>query len=298
MSRAAPIDMGKTILLTGADGFTGRHLAEAAANRGYRILPLQADLLDAEGIASELSGYAFDYVVHLAAISAVTHSDELALYQVNVFGTLNLLQALSQLHQAPARVILASSANIFGNCALSPITEASPAAPVNHYAMSKLAMEYMAAQYSDRLPLITVRPFNYTGVGHDDRFVIPKLVQHFSRRSAAVELGNLDVEREFNDVRTVCAVYLDLLQHGVDQQVYNICSGRTYSLTQVIDTLARLAGFRPHIRVNPDFVRANEVKRLCGDPAKLEACIGKIEYPPLEDTLQWMLQAARQAPIT
>lgn len=290
--------MGKTILLTGADGFTGRHLADAATSRGYRILPLQANLLDAGGIDVELSGNAFDYVVHLAAISAVTHSDELALYQVNVFGTLNLLQALARRRLAPERVILASSANIYGNAAVSPIAEACPPAPVNHYAMSKLAMEYMAAQYSDRLPLVTVRPFNYTGVGHDDRFVIPKLVHHFSMRSAEVELGNLKVEREFNDVRTVCGVYLDLLQRGGDQQVYNICSGRAYSLTQVIDTLARLTGYRPHIRANPDFVRANEVKRLCGDPAKLEACIGKIQHPPLEDTLGWMLQAARRSPIT
>jgi len=284
--------MGSTILLTGADGFTGRHLAEEARKRGCRVLPLQSDLLDADGLAREVSGAAFDHVVHLAAISAVTHDDELALYRVNVFGTLNLLQALARRQPGPARVILASSANIYGNAAASPITESTPPAPVNHYAMSKLAMEHMAAQYRDRLAIVTVRPFNYTGVGHDDRFVIPKLVHHFCRRSESIELGNLDVEREFNDVRTVCGIYLDLLFGSIEWPLYNICSGQAYSLQHVIDTLAELTGHRPHIRVNPAFVRANEVQRLCGDPARLEASIGKIQYPPLERTLQWMLEAA------
>lgn len=289
--------MSGTILLTGADGFTGRHLSDAAVSRGFRILPLQSDLLDVDGIAVELAGSYFDYVVHLAAISAVTHEDELALYRVNVFGTLNLLQALSMRRATLSKVILASSANIYGNAAESPIAETSLPQPVNHYAMSKLAMEHMTAQYRDRLPLVTVRPFNYTGVGHDERFVIPKLVRHFSIRSKSVELGNLDVEREFNDVRTVCGVYLDLLLRGGEQEVYNICSGRTYSLTEVIDTLAQLSGYRPQIRVNPDFVRANEVQRLCGNPAKLEACIGKVEHATLEDTLEWMLQSAPQEPL-
>lgn len=286
--------MGKTILLTGADGFTGRHLANAAIGRGYQILPLQSNLLDASSVAAELSRCDFEYLVHLAAISAVTHEDELALYEVNLFGTLNLLQAICNRRKSPSKVIIASSANIYGNPATSPLTELSPPAPVNHYAMSKLSMEYMSAQYRDRLPLVTVRPFNYTGVGHDNRFVIPKLIDHFSRLSESVELGNIDVEREFNDVRTVCDVYLDLLLHGVDQEVYNICSGRTYSLNQVINALAMLCSYRPQIHINPDFVRANEVQRLCGDPAKLEACIGKVEHPPLEDTLQWMLQSKRQ----
>lgn len=286
--------MGKTILLTGADGFTGRHLSSAAASRGYRVLALQSDLGNTQALAAELSGTRIDYAIHLAAISAVTHDDELALYRVNVFGTLNLLQALCQQAQKPSRVIIASSANVYGNAATSPISESCPPAPVNHYAMSKLAMEHMAAQYQDRLPLITVRPFNYTGEGHDQRFVIPKLVHHFSRRSESVELGNMDVEREFNDVRSVCGMYLDLLLHGADNEVYNLCSGRTYTLAQVIDCLAQLAGYRPQIRVNPEFVRANEVQRLCGDPAKLEAAIGKVEHPPLEDTLNWMLRSARE----
>jgi nucleoside-diphosphate-sugar epimerase len=292
MNKVDPIDMGKTLLVTGADGFTGQHLSEQARGRGYQVIPLQSDLTRIAGIAEELSGKHFDYVVHLAAISSVTHADELAFYQVNLFGTLNLLKTLTTLSAAPSKVILASSANIYGNARESPIGEDTAAAPVNHYAMSKLAMEHMAANFGEQLPLITVRPFNYTGVGHDDRFVIPKLVRHFARGSEKVELGNIEVEREFNDVRTVCNAYLDLLTHGIAEECYNICSGNTHSLVDVIAILTRLSGHTLEIEVNPDFIRTNEVQRLCGNPQKLESCLGSLEHPPLEDTLGWMLGAA------
>lgn len=214
-----------TILLTGADGFTGQHFTNEARSRGYQVLPLQSNLIDSDSITRELSGKTFDYVVHLAAISAITLAEELALYQVNLCGTLNLLQALSTRNAVPAKVIIASSANIYGNTSNSPIDELATPAPANHYAMSKLAMEYLLEGYRKCLPLVTVRPFNYTGVGQDDRFVIPKLVNHFSKHSEWVELGNKSVEREFNDVRTVCGAYLKLMVHGVNQEIYNICSG-------------------------------------------------------------------------
>jgi GDP-6-deoxy-D-talose 4-dehydrogenase len=284
--------MGKTILLTGAGSFTGQHLTREAHNRGYQVLPLLSNLNDADSIARELYGKSFDCVIHLAAISEVTCTDELALYQVNVFGTLNLLQTLSTQNAAPFKIIIASSANIYGNTPSSPIDEQVTPAPANHYAMSKLAMEYMLRQYRQVLPLVIVRPFNYTGVGQDDRFVIPKLVNHFRQRRAWVELGNLMVEREFNDVRTICRAYLELLVHGVNQQVYNICSGNTYSLTQVISMLTQLTGHTLEVRVNQDLVRVNEVHRLCGDNRKLESCIGMLEYPALQETLQWMLNSA------
>jgi nucleoside-diphosphate-sugar epimerase len=292
MNWAVPIDMTKSILITGSDGFTGQHFARAAEDRSYHVYSLKADLLKPQDIANELTGKTFDYVVHLAAISAVTHADELALYQVNLFGTLNLLQVLTSQTPLPSKIIVASSANIYGNAAKSPISESAVPAPINHYAMSKLAMEHMIRKYQGQLPLVTVRPFNYTGAGQDDRFLIPKLVNHFIEKKAHIELGNIDVEREFNDVRTVCEAYLGLLTDGVADEAYNVCSGTTYSLTQVIEILTRLTGHELEIRVNPDFVRENEVHRLCGSPEKLEACLGDLGHRGLEDTLEWMLNSA------
>ena len=192
-------------------------------------------------------------------------------------------------------MLLASSANVYGNCEASPITEAQPPAPVNHYAMSKLAMEYMARTYAGRLPIVITRPFNYTGPGQDVNFVIPKLLDHFARRAPAISLGNLDVEREFNDVQMVCDAYLQLLQHGDPGETYNVCSGQPYTLQHVIDLLTHITGHRIKVGVNPAFVRANEVHRLCGSPAKLQALLASkgraLDNPTLEDTLRRMLAA-------
>jgi len=244
-------------------------------------------------MAAEVLQAAPNAVVHLAAISFVGHADDTAFYGVNVVGTINLLSALAALPIAPAKVLLASSANVFGNCDASPITEDQPPAPVNHYAMSKLAMEHMARTYLDRLPVVFTRPFNYTGPGQALNFLIPKLVSHFARRAPAIELGNLHVEREFNDVRMVCDAYLGLLAHGVAGEVYNVCSGKPYTLQTVLDELTNITGHELDVRVNPAFVRASEVHRLCGDPAKLLACVGPLRQPVLRETLQTMLQACK-----
>ena len=221
------------ILLTGASGFTGRHLLDAARRAGHTVVPLQADLADPGQIAAEVGQAQPDAVIHLAAISFVAHADASALYAVNTVGTTHLLTALAALRNPPRCVLLTSSANIYGNCNRSPIAETQAPEPVNHYAMSKLAMEHMARTYAERLPIIIARPFNYTGPGQAPHFVIPKLVEHFARKAPSVELGNIHVEREFNDVRMVCEAYLRLLDKGVPGQNYNVCSGRPSTLQQV-----------------------------------------------------------------
>ena len=284
------------ILLTGADGFTGRPFTQLAVAAGHTVEPLQADLTHPVALQQQVLASAPDALVHLAAISFVGHADDNAFYAVNVIGMTNLLAALVQLPKRPHRVLLASSANIYGNCTQSPIAEDQPPAPVNHYAMSKLAMEHMARTYADRLPLVITRPFNYTGPGQDVNFVIPKLVEHFAQRVPSIALGNLDVEREFNDVQMVCGAYLQLLQHGVPGEVYNVCSGQPYTLQHVINTLARITGHQIQVDENPAFVRANEIHRLCGNPAKLQALLTRhgctLDNLPLEDTLRRMLAAA------
>jgi GDP-6-deoxy-D-talose 4-dehydrogenase len=281
------------ILLTGAAGFTGLFFKQAAEAAGHTVWPLVANLTDKNAVAAEVAQAQPTAVVHLAAISFVGHADEAAFYSVNVLGTLNLLAALAALPVPPTKVLLASSANVYGNCNTSPITEAQTPTPLNHYATSKLAMEHMALTYADRLPLVITRPFNYTGPGQAPQFLIPKLVSHFARRAERIELGNLHVEREFNDVRMVCAAYLGLLAHGEPGQAYNVCSGEPYSLKHLIDTLVELTGHSIVVNVNPSFVRSNEVYRLCGNPAKLHAVLAQaglnLKQPSLHDMLAWML---------
>ena len=284
------------ILLTGASGFTGLFFKKQAEAAGHTIWSLTADLTDKSAVFDEVTQAQPNAVVHLAAISFVGHADEAAFYSVNVIGTLNLLAALAGLRVKPTQILLASSANVYGNCMTSPIGEQQAPFPVNHYATSKLAMEFMARTYLDRLPIVITRPFNYTGPGQAPQFLIPKLVSHFAQRSESIELGNLHVEREFNDVRMVCDAYLNLLSHGESGEVYNVCSGQPFTLMHVLDTLSKLTDHSIEAKVNPAFVRANEVHRLCGDPSKLHALMkcanaSHTQYA-LSDTLKWMLAEA------
>jgi GDP-6-deoxy-D-talose 4-dehydrogenase len=284
------------LLLTGADGFTGIHLSKAAINAGYEVFPLKSDLSNASAILEEVAQIAPTHVINLAGISSVTHEDQQELYKVNLFGALNLLEALQQVKESIQKIILVSSANVYGSVTSGgdSISEDYCPIPVNQYAMSKLAMEFMARSYLDSLPIIFTRPFNYTGVGHDNRFVIPKIVEHFSNGKSQIELGNLKVKREYNDVRNVAQIYLDLLQKGYKDEIYNIASGRAYSLEVVIDLLRNISGQSMYVKVNPAFVRKNDIPVLSGNPEKLERCIGKIHWHGLQDTLAWMLTNSKK----
>jgi nucleoside-diphosphate-sugar epimerase len=277
------------ILLTGADGFTGAQFSRSASASGHEVVPLQANLTHAAAVAQEVASLDFDAVVHLAAISFVGHSDDRAFYDVNLFGSLHLLDALKASARPVRKVLLASSANVYGNCEQSPISESQVPAPINHYAMSKLAMEYMACARADDLPLVLARPFNYTGRGQAPQFVIPKLVDHFRRKAGHVALGNLDVEREYNDVRFLCEAYLRLLETPAARGIYNICTGVTHDFTAVLQMLEALTGHRIEVRSDKALMRMNEVHRLCGDPTRLREAVGSLPAYRLQETLSWML---------
>jgi nucleoside-diphosphate-sugar epimerase len=225
----------------------------------------------------------------------VAHGDADAIYRVNVVGTRNLLEALAVMDQHPQAVLLASSANIYGNAAVEFIDESVPPNPANDYAVSKLAMECMARLWMDRLPIVITRPFNYTGVGQGAQFLLPKIVGHFQRGERVIELGNIDVERDFSDVRMVAQAYCRLLQRAPAGEVFNVCSGAAWSLKDALAMMAEIAGYEIEVRVNPAFVRANEVKRLQGSCRKLVDCIGPLPEIPLVDTLAWMYRDGSHA---
>jgi len=302
---------GKRALVTGLAGFTGHYVAQELRAAGYRVFgtttpgpgpghsaegdTFAVDLTDRAAVAAMVQQVQPDVVLHLAAIAFVAHGDAGQIYRVNVMGTRNLLEALAAQAHKPSAVLLASSANIYGNSDVGVIHEDVPAAPANDYAVSKLAMEYMARLWQDKLPLIFVRPFNYTGVGQHENFLLPKIVNHFRRKAADIELGNLQVWRDFSDVRVVAAAYRGLLAADLPaapaQRVFNVCSGQAYSLGEALEMMNEIAGYQIKVHVNPAFVRANEVVRLVGDNRRLASVVGAIAPPPLRDTLQWMYQA-------
>jgi GDP-6-deoxy-D-talose 4-dehydrogenase len=289
---------GSRVLITGGSGFTGRYIINRLLADGYEVVDPEAtgafELAEAAGVRVTVERASPDFVIHLAALSFVGHGDPSAFYRVNAVGTTNLLDALVTLPKRPRRVLLASSANVYGNATDDPITEQTPASPVNHYAASKLAMEHLAAAYRDRLPICITRPFNYTGVGQRPDFLIPKLVGHFAARRPFVELGNLDVVRDFSDVRAVTEAYMRLLRLNVPPPLTNICSGVGRSLRWILSELERLSGHHLEVRTNPALVRTQEVRRLVGSASTLTAAIGHLPNQEFQETLAWMLEAQSQ----
>ncbi len=254
-----------------------------------------ADLRDAAALAAAVDEARADMVVHLAALAFVGHGRADDFYRVNLLGTRNLLAALEQAQHSPERVLLASSANIYGNAKAGLLDESTVPAPSNDYAVSKLAMEHVAGLWRDRLPITIARPFNYTGVGQAEHFLVPKIVSHFARRAPVMEIGNIEVSRDFGDVRAVVSAYRQLLQVAANDQPVNVCSGEGHTLSQIVEMCAALTGHSLEIRVNPAFVRANEVKLLLGDNTRLRNLIGEWQVPPLQQTLAWMLDGAARA---
>lgn len=281
------------VLVTGLDGFTGHYVEKALLASGHRVSGLSVDLLDARAVSDEVSRIKPDAVIHLAAIAFVAHGDADGFYQVNVIGTRHLLEAIAEHVPDVKKVLLASSANVYGSHE-GVMTEETAPSPSNDYAVSKLSMEFMAKLWWQKLPIVIARPFNYTGVGQAENFLIPKIVSHFRQRADKIELGNIDVWRDFGDVRLVADAYLHILDKAPPGEVFNVCSGNLYALRDVIDTCTKLTGHQIEIQVNPDFVRANEVKRLSGDASKLKSLLTDWEMPPLAETLEWMLMAEKQ----
>ncbi len=292
----------ETVLITGVNGFTGHHLRRKLQAAGYRVVglvrtpPLQADELAAdlaqpEALRAVLATVRPNCIVHLAAITFVPHGDPADLYQTNLFGTLNLLEATLAVGLRPRKILLASSATVYGNPPVEVIDETVCPAPTHHYAMSKLAMEHLARSYGDRLPLLITRPFNYTGPGQDQRFLLPKIVSHYRDRRPVIELGNLDVIRDFSDVRFVVEACCRLLDSAVEGETVNLCSGQGTALGELIETMNRIAGYAIVVRTDPDLVRAGELRKLVGCNRKLAALIGELPAYSIQDILENLYRA-------
>jgi GDP-6-deoxy-D-talose 4-dehydrogenase len=291
-------------LVTGASGFTGSWLIGNLLASGHAVTETvggqsatetpsrrRLDITSLEQCRKVIDEVRPDYIVHLAAISFVGHDDALDFYRVNVLGTLNLLQACADIGHTPRKVLIASSANVYGNVTSDAIDESFPVAPVNHYAASKAAMESMVRTWFDRLPVLIVRPFNYTGRGQTSNFLVPKIVEHFARRAPEISLGNIDVARDFSDVRYVVRAYEALLDSDAVGETVNVCTGQPYTLREILAMASALTGHELDIRINPAFVRQTDVKVLAGSPAKLRRLVPEVGAIDFRETLQWMLAA-------
>lgn len=292
----------RRVLITGRLGFTGRHLAQFLGIRDWEVFGLDRteetntdaappiDINDTVAVIQRLTEVRPTHIVHLAARSHVV-GDPLAFFRVNLLGTESLMEAIASSGIKPAKVLIASSANVYGNADHSPITEDEPLRPMNHYALSKASMEQMLFKWHARLPIVITRPFNYTGPGQSEAFVIPKIVHAFHRRDPVIRLGNLDIARDLSDIRFVCEAYLRLLQVQGTAHTFNICSGSSIHLLRALELMREISGHNPRIEVDPAFVRKDEIKELCGSPRRLFEAVGEISMISHSDILGHMYRS-------
>lgn len=282
----------KTVLVTGSSSFTGAYVLSELKTQGYSFVDnvdKSVDLRNYESVVNLVNKVKPDYVIHLAALSFVGNTNTNEIYETNILGTLNLLRALDESRLKLRKVVLASSANIYGNVE-GTISESQKPEPVNHYGISKFSMEMAARQWEDKLPLVICRPFNYTGVGQAENFLVPKIIKNFQEKQKIIELGNIDIYRDFSDVRDIAQWYVKILDSKEVNFNVNFCSGKLTSLREIIQKLNKLANYTIDVRVNPDFVRDNEIMKLCGDNQLLQSIIDIGDRKSIQETLQWMYE--------
>lgn len=294
----------KKLYVTGASGFVGHHLARVVSEGGFgecelHEMPESLDIRDREALQASLVAAQPDWVIHLAARSFVPESfaHPRETLDVNLLGTLNLLCALKDMN-FQGRLLYVSSGDVYGAVPESaiPVTESRWPEPRNPYAVSKIAAETLCLQWhrSEKLDVIVARPFNHIGPGQNERFVVPALArQVFSIGAGSQEptmlVGDIDVTRDFSDVRDVVAAYAALLCRGRSGQTYNVSSGRESSVRSILHTLCALARVDPVIAQDESRLRPSEQRRMVADCQLLRTDTGWAPAIPLETSLQQIL---------
>ena len=281
----------KKIWVIGVNSFTGTYLRPMLERSAYLVDTRTVDITSASQVEEAVLSICPDYIINLAAISFVPAGQNSSVYAVNTFGPQYILDACLKLEEPPQKIILASSASVYGVQAEDKISEECQPNPVDHYGCSKWAMEQIARTYRERLNVLITRPFNYTGPGQNEKFLIPKIVQHFKDNATTLRLGNLDVARDFSNVRWIARAYVELLSledKAVD--VVNLCSGTMTSIDGVLEILHKLTGVSLDVESAAGLVRSSDVLRQCGDNERLYRILPLLDAPiDIVQTLQQMV---------
>lgn len=302
------------VLVTGGDGFVGRHLVAALRARGDDVVsagrtsdpahhPL--DLSDAGGVARLVQAAEPDLVFHLAAQAFVpeANASPLATFDVNVMGTARLFEGVARYGEGSGRrtrIVVASSAEVYGIPERFPVGESAATRPVNPYGASKAAAEVLAFGYARwrAVDAIVYRGFNQIGPGQDARFAVPSFARQLARIAAGAEpvlrVGNLEAQRDFLDVRDAVEALVLLAQRGTAGEAYNVCSGRALAVSDVLRMLLVISGIPVEVREDPERMRPSDNPLSVGDPSKIRAETGWQANTPLETTLRDIYDDAKQ----
>ena len=306
------------VLVSGANGFVGRHLCGALSARGHTVIAagraqqggdlLPLDLQDALNVRAVVDIARADAVAHLAAQAFVPAAvaDPWYTHDVNAGGTLRLLEAIRAARAAGGtdpRILVAGSADVYGvqPAGAYPLPETTALRPANPYAASKAAAEAyaLAAAATYGMDTVVTRAFNHIGPGQDARFAVMSFALRLARIAAGGDplllVGNLDAERDFLDVRDVAAAYVLLLEGGGARgEVYNVAAGHAVAMKEMLRRLVTIARVGVEIRDDPTRLRAVDVPLLSGDPAKLRSATGWEPSIPLAVTLRDVYADARE----
>jgi len=307
---------GPRLLLTGGQGFVGRYLTAAVAQRRPDWVidaprpptpdGVGLDVTNAEAVAAYIKATQPDIVVHLAAVAAVTTSvkaPRLA-WDVNLGGTLNLVLAMQE-HAPQAHLLYVSSAEVYGASLKSgvPATEQTLLQPMNPYAASKAAADILVRQAAaNGLSATVMRPFNHTGAGQSESFVAPSFAAQIARIEAGLQppvlsVGSLDEERDFLDVHDVVRAYamaLDARTSMATGEVFNVASGQAVRIGDLLERLLRQARVPIEVRIDPERLRRASIPRAVGDPARLRQTLNWVPNIDLNTTLIAVLDDQRE----
>ncbi len=292
----------RRILVTGAGGFVGGHLLPAL----YRAFPdaaiagLVADVTDRAAVTTEIADGRPDAVVHLAAISAVpaARDDPGQAWTVNLGGTLNVARAITA-HAPACTLLFVSTADLYGATFQggAALTEDALLAPLNTYAATKAAADLaLGAMAAEGLRVIRARPFNHTGPGQSDAFVVPAFARQVARIAAGLQppvmhVGSLTPMRDFLDVRDVCAAYAACLAHDLPPgTVLNLASGVPRRVGDVLAALMAEAGIDAEIRTEPTRLRPTDIASAIGDSRRAQRLLGWAPMIPWAQTLHDVLE--------
>ncbi len=310
------------ILITGAGGFVGNHLAARLARAqtnarlyGTTLFESESvhpavsenrliDLKDYTQVRDLLASCRPDAIYHLAAQAFVPRSFEepWETLENNILAQLNIIKACLELNLRP-RILIVSSAEIYGEVSADqlPLDEECAIRPTNPYSVSKVAQDMLGLQYhlSHDLPIMRARPFNHIGPGQNGRFVAPAFAAQIAsieegQREPVINVGNLTARRDFTDVRDIVRAYHLIVEKGQPGQAYNVASGRAYSIGHLLDILLGLSEIDIEVRVDPARLRPVDVPEIRGDSAKLRRDTGWRPSLSFEETLRDVLRDCRQ----
>lgn len=295
-------------LITGINGFVGVHLASHLEANGYEVYGIvkskprvkhhiQADILDYKKIKKVINEIEPDFVFHLAALTSPAQSfiNPSETINNNIGGQINILEALKELLMVRTRSLVVSSAEVYGAIDVKdlPIDEKTEMRPASPYGVSKIAQDYLGLQYflAQNIQSIRVRPFNHIGPQQSPDFVVSAFAKQIAeiekgKQESIIRVGNLEAKRDFTDVRDIVRAYELLMTKGTAGEVYNIGTGRSYKIQEILDILLSLTDKTIIVEKDQSLIRPLDLPDMVCDPSKIHAETGWKAQIPLETSLK------------